>query len=168
MPAPSASVFLNPIPKGVLSQGYGRTDFAIKTYKSQWHNGIDIAAPVGTEVYAPADGTVINVGDQDRFCPRAGYGKFIVIKHNNGLTTLYGHLSLYIVSGGQKVTRGQLVAYVGKTGWVTGPHTHFVVFASQTITPAKPGYPEGTKQSSCGPMPVGGDINPFLYISIKK
>ena len=167
LPATDTSVFLNPVPKGILSQGYARTDFALKTYKSQWHNGIDIAAPVGTEVYAPADGTVINVGNQDRFCPRAAYGKFMVIKHNNGLTTLYGHLSLYIVSIGQKVTRGQLIGYVGKTGWATGPHVHFTVFASQTLTPARAGYPEGTKPSTCGPMPVGGDINPLLYTSIK-
>ncbi len=167
LPAPNTSVFINPVPKGIMSQGYGRTDFAIKTYKSQWHNGIDIAAPVGTELYAPADGTVINVGNQDKFCPRAAYGKFVVIKHDNGLTTLNSHMSLYVVSIGQKVTRGQLVGYVGKTGWVTGPHTHFTVFASQTLTPARAGYPEGTKPSTCGPMPVGGDINPLLYTSIK-
>ncbi|MEK7547199.1 MAG: peptidoglycan DD-metalloendopeptidase family protein [Patescibacteria group bacterium] len=168
LPIPRPFVLLDPVPKGHLTQGYGKTEFAVKTYGSKWHNGIDLGAPVGTEVFAAEDGTVINVGNQDRFCPRAAYGKFIVIKHNNGLTTLYGHLSLYIVSTGQKVTRGQLIGYVGKTGWATGPHTHFTVFATQTITPARPGYPEGTKPSSCGPMPVGGDINPFLYVSIKK
>ncbi|HZX01265.1 MAG TPA: peptidoglycan DD-metalloendopeptidase family protein [Candidatus Paceibacterota bacterium] len=167
LPTANTSVLANPVPKGILTQGYGRTDFAIKTYNSQWHNGIDIGAPVGTEVYAPADGTVINVGNQDRFCPRAAYGKFIEIKHDNGLATLYGHLSLQVVSIGQKVTRGQLIGYVGKTGWATGPHTHFVVFASQTLTPARPGYPEGTKPSSCGPMPVGGDLNPLLFTSVK-
>ncbi len=168
LPAPNTSIFLDPVPKGILSQGYGTTSFAIKTYKSQWHNGIDIAAPVGTEVYAADEGTVINVGNQDRFCPRAAYGKFIVIKHNNGLTTLYAHMSLQIVSIGQKVARGQLIGYVGKTGWATGPHTHFTVFASQTLTPARAGYPEGTKPSTCGPMPVGGDINPLLYVSTQK
>lgn len=166
LPIPRPFALLNPVPKGHLTQGYASTDFAKKTYKSQYHNGIDIGAPLGTEVFSAEDGTVINVGNQDKFCPKAAYGKFIVIKHNNGLTTLYGHLSLYIVSIGQKVTRGQLVAYVGKTGWATGPHLHFTVFASQTITPAKPGYPEGTKPSSCGPMPVGGDLNPMSYVSI--
>lgn len=164
LPAANTSLFLDPIPGGKLSQGYGRTDFALKTYKGQWHNGIDIAAPVGTEIYAPADGTVINAGNQDRFCPRAAYGKFMEIKHYNGLTTLYGHLSLSLVSIGQKVTRGELIGYVGKTGWATGPHTHFTVFASQTLTPALPGYPEGSRKSTCGPMPVGGDINPLLYL----
>ncbi len=167
LPTSDKSVLIDPVPKGALTQGYGRTSFAIVTYKSQWHNGVDIGAPVGTEVYAAADGVVINVGNQDRFCPRAAYGKFIEIKHNNGLATLYAHLSLQIVSIGQKVTRGQLIGYVGKTGWATGPHTHFVVFASQTLAPARPGYPEGTKPSTCGPMPVGGDLNPLLYAPIQ-
>lgn len=168
LPIPRPFVLLDPVPKGHLTQGYGSTQFAIQTYRGKYHNGIDIGAPVGTEVFAAEDGIVINVGNQDKFCPRAAYGKFVVIKHNNGLTTLYGHLSLYIVSVGQKVTRGQLIAYVGKTGWATGPHTHFTVFASQTITPARPGYPEGTKPSSCGPMPVGGDLDPLSYVSITK
>ena len=167
LPAASTDVLLDPVPDGIMSQGYGRTAFAAKTYKSQWHNGVDIAAPVGTEIYAPADGTVIDVGNQDRYCPRAAYGKFVEIKHNNGLTTLYGHMSLQVVSIGEKVTRGQLIGYVGKTGWATGSHTHFTVFASQTLTPARPGYPEGSQKSTCGPMPVGGDLNPLLYASIK-
>lgn len=167
LPAANTSVLLDPVPKGNLSQGYGRTSFAIRTYKSQWHNGIDISAPVGTEMYAPADGTVINVGNQDRLCPRAAYGKFVEIKHDSGLTTLYGHMSLQVVSIGQRVTRGQLIGYVGKTGWATGPHVHFSVFATQTLAPARSGYPEGTQKSSCGPMPVGGDLNPLLYTDIK-
>lgn len=167
LPPANTSVLLDPVPGGNLSQGYGRTSFAIKTYKSQWHNGVDISAPVGTEIYAPADGVVINVGNQDKYCPRAAYGKFVEIKHDNGLATLYGHMSLQVVSIGQRVTRGQLIGYVGKTGWATGPHTHFTVFAAQTLAPARPGYPEGTQKSTCGPMPVGGDLNPLLYASIK-
>lgn len=167
LPPTGPDVLLDPVPKGNLSQGYGTTNFALKTYRGKWHNGADIAAPVGTEMYAAEGGTVINVGNQDRFCPKAAYGKFVEIKHNNGLTTLYGHMSLQVVSIGQKVTRGQLIGYVGKTGWATGPHVHFTVFATQTITPARPGYPEGTKPSTCGPMPVGGDLNPLLYTTIK-
>jgi murein DD-endopeptidase MepM/ murein hydrolase activator NlpD len=86
------------------------------------------------------------------------------VKHNNGLTTLYGHLSKYIVSIGQRVERGEVIGYVGSTGYATGPHLHFTVFASQTLVPARPGYPEGTKPSkSCGPMPVGGDLDPTKY-----
>ncbi len=168
LPLPRPGVLLWPVKDGRMTQGYGRTDFAIKNYHSQWHNGIDIdAVAVGTEVYAAEDGTVIDTGNQDQFCPRAAYGRFIEIKHNNGLTTLYGHLSRSIVTIGEKVKRGDVIGYLGKTGWATGPHTHFSVFASQTLTPARPGLPEGAEWTkSCGPMPVGGDLDPRQYLEV--
>ncbi len=166
LPLPRPGVLLWPVPEGRLTQGYGATAFAAKTYKSKYHNGLDIGRFLGAEVVASEKGTVINVGDQDKFCRKAAYGKFIVIKHENGLTTLYGHLSRQIVSIGDKVERGEIIGYMGKTGWATGPHLHFTVFSSQTLTPAHPGFPEGTQASRvCGPMPVGGDINPTLYVS---
>ncbi len=158
-------LFLWPVNGGSLSQGYGYTKFAKKAYKSQYHNGVDIAAPIGTEIYAAESGRVINVGDQDKFCRKGAYGKFVVVKHDNGLTTLNGHLSRYIVSIGQRVERGQVIGYMGRTGYATGSHLHFTVFASQTLTPARVGYPEGSQPSkTCGPMPVGGDIDPNLYL----
>lgn len=166
LPLPRPGVLLWPVPEGRLTQGYGATAFAAKTYKSKYHNGLDIGRFLGAEIVASEKGTVINVGDQDKFCRKAGYGKFIVIKHENGLSTLYGHLSRQIVSIGDKVERGEIIGYMGKTGWATGPHVHFTVFSSQTLTPARAGFPEGTQASrSCGPMPVGGDINPTLYVS---
>ncbi|MEK7512711.1 MAG: peptidoglycan DD-metalloendopeptidase family protein [Patescibacteria group bacterium] len=171
LPLPRPGVFIWPVDGGSLTQGYGRTAFALRTYRSQWHNGIDIGAPLGTEIFAAENGTVINVGNQDAYrgCYKAGYGKFIVVKHTNGLTTLYGHLSGYIVSIGQAVARGQVIGYLGRTGWATGPHLHFTVFASQTLAPAKPGMPEGTRGTNvCGPMPVGGDLNPTLYVDTSR
>ena len=165
LPLPRPNVLLWPVPSGVMTQGYGRTSFAMKTYGSQYHNGVDIGAPVGTKTIAAAEGTVINVGNQDKYCPRAAYGKFIVIKHTNGLTTLYGHMSRTIVSIGQHVDAGELIGFVGRTGWATGPHLHFTIFASNTLTPAHGNYPEGTSPSrTCGPMPVGGDLDPTLYL----
>jgi len=166
LPLPRPGVLLWPVPEGRLTQGYGATAFAAKNYKSKYHNGLDVGRFLGAEVVAAEKGTVINIGDQDKFCRKAAYGKFIVIKHENGLTTLYGHLSRQIVSIGDKVERGQTIGYMGKTGWATGPHLHFTVFSSQTLTPARAGFPEGTQASRvCGPMPVGGDINPTLYVS---
>ncbi|MEW6617017.1 MAG: peptidoglycan DD-metalloendopeptidase family protein [Patescibacteria group bacterium] len=166
LPLPRPGVLLWPVPEGRLTQGYGATAFAAKNYKSKYHNGLDMGRFLGAEIVAAEKGTVINVGDQDKFCRKAAYGKFIVIKHENGLTTLYGHLSHQIVSVGDKVERGQVIGYMGKTGWATGPHLHFTVFSSQTLTPARAGFPEGTQASRvCGPMPVGGDINPTLYLS---
>ncbi len=151
-------VLLFPVNVGrqFLTQGYGATDFAKETYKGKWHNGIDIGSPLGTPVMAAESGEVVAVGNQDNYCPRAAYGKFIVVKHENNLVTLYSHLSRQSVKKGETVTRGQLIGYMGKSGWATGPHLHFTVFAAPTY------YMGLTK--SCGPMPYGGDLNPMGYL----
>ena len=157
LPLPRPGVLVWPTGTPVrLSQGYGQTNFALYNYKGKHHNGIDIAGPLGTEIYAAEDGEVLAVGDQDRFCRRAAYGKYVVIKHANSLTTLYAHMSGQVVSVGQKVSREQLIGYMGKTGWATGPHLHFTVWSSLTYL-VKP-------SRVCGPMPVGGDINPLQYL----
>ncbi|OGZ54667.1 MAG: hypothetical protein A3B25_03565 [Candidatus Ryanbacteria bacterium RIFCSPLOWO2_01_FULL_48_26] len=142
--------------KSAISQGYGSTDFAQVTYGSKWHNGVDFGIPIGTPVIAAEDGAVVAVGNNDLYCPRAAYGKFIAIKNNNNLVTLYAHLSRQIVQIGQQVKRGDVIGYSGKTGWATGPHLHFTVFAAPTF------YMRPTK--SCGPVPQGGDMNPLGYL----
>ena len=86
------------------------------------HRGLDIAAPKGTPIYAAASGTVISYKNQS-----SGYGRHIVIDHGNGVQTLYAHTSAVYVTVGQKVTQGQKVAAVGRTGWATGNHLHFGV-----------------------------------------
>ena len=85
------------------------------------HNGVDIAAPLGTPIVAPLDGTVIDVNTH-----QTG-GKQLIIKHINGYRTGYAHLSKYAVNKGDKVKQGQVIAYVGNTGVSTGPHLHFTV-----------------------------------------
>lgn len=144
---------------GAITQGYGATNFAKSAYKGKWHNGIDIAAPIGTPIYAAKDGLVVAVDNQDKYCYKGAYGKYVAIKHYVGLTTIYGHMSLSIVSEGQQVKQGQIIGYVGKTGYATGPHVHFTVYDSETfrIGPS----------NSCGPkMPYGGDLNPLNYLSV--
>lgn len=164
---PGKGVLANPAPGTRLTQEYGYTAFARTAYKSGYHNGVDFGAPVGTPVYAAEEGRVLAAMDQDRYCRKGAYGKFVLIKHLNGLTTLYGHLSRYTVAQGDRISRGQLIGYIGSTGYATGPHLHFTVFASNTIPPASPGFPEGTQGSRvCGPMPVGGDLNPMSYLAL--
>ncbi len=80
-----------------------------------------------------ADGTVVGVGDTDKTCYGASFGKFVFIKYNNGLASTFGHLSLIKVSEGQKVTRGQIVGYSGATGHVTGPHLHLSLYAAEAV-----------------------------------
>jgi murein DD-endopeptidase MepM/ murein hydrolase activator NlpD len=88
------------------------------------HNGIDLAAPVGTPVLASAGGKVIvsRMGGYN-----GGYGIYVVISHSNGTQTLYAHLNANWVSVGEEVVQGQVIGTVGRTGRVTGPHLHFEV-----------------------------------------
>lgn len=86
-----------------------------------FHSGIDIDAPTGTPVHAPADGDVTSAGME------SGYGREVVIDHGHDISTLYGHLSAMAVFAGQHVTRGQIIGYVGQSGRATGPHLHYEV-----------------------------------------
>lgn len=92
---------------------WGGTDF---------HPGIDIANDMGTPIVATADGVVEYAGWNS-----GGYGNMVDINHGNGLMTRYGHASQVVVSTGQHVKRGQLIAYMGSTGFSTGPHVHYEV-----------------------------------------
>jgi murein DD-endopeptidase MepM/ murein hydrolase activator NlpD len=94
---------------------------------SKFHNGVDIATPIGTWVGAAAAGTVVEAGWSN------GFGNYIKIKHNNGYSTLYGHLSQICVHSGQKVKAGSLIAKSGNTGRTTGPHLHFSIFKGDVV-----------------------------------
>jgi murein DD-endopeptidase MepM/ murein hydrolase activator NlpD len=125
-----------PAPKGYIScvtQYFGNTDFATanpQIYSGHGHSGLDLAASPGTQVYAAREGVVLGTGNTDLTCPGASFGKWIFIKHDNGLSTLYGHLASFTVAKGDIVTTGQLIAYSDTTGYATGPHLHFGVYAS--------------------------------------
>ena len=99
--------------------GY-RTDPIYKV--SKFHSGMDFAAPVGTEIFAPADGVVVK--EERNFW---GYGNLLTIDHGYGYKTQYAHLSQFAVRQGQKVKRGQLIGYIGNTGKTTGSHLHYEV-----------------------------------------
>ena len=91
-------------------------------YGSRWgtlHAGIDIAAPIGTPVYAPLDGVVVSAGTA------SGFGLAVAVQHSDGVITLYGHVNQFFVSTGQAVSAGQQIAEVGNRGQSTGPHLHF-------------------------------------------
>jgi murein DD-endopeptidase MepM/ murein hydrolase activator NlpD len=80
-----------------------------------------------------ASGVVVETGDTDKTCRGASYGRWVLIRHNNGLSTLYGHLELVRVSKGEQVGPGSTIGYSGSTGYSTGPHLHFTVFASAAV-----------------------------------
>ncbi len=112
--------FRFPLPKGRLTSGYGLRANPI-TGEIQHHAGIDLAAPAGTEVYAARSGTVSDVG----FDPV--YGIYVLVSHEGGWETLYGHLSVRRVELNTAVKSGMIIGNVGSTGLSTGPHLHFEV-----------------------------------------
>lgn len=124
----SGGVFVWPAPSYTyISSPYGyRTHPVLGTRK--FHSGIDMAAPGGSNILAAADGTVRSSGWN------GGYGYCIVIDHGGGIATLYGHASKLLVSSGQKVTKGQVIALVGTTGMSTGNHLHFEVLKNGATT----------------------------------
>ncbi len=154
---------------GVMTQGYGNTGFTSLGYS--FHNGIDLAGPAGTTIYAAADGVVVKCATG-----AAAYGNWCAIKHtistksgNRNIVTLYGHMKKFILSSGQTVKRGDIVGYEGNTGNTSallyGPdhgfHLHFTVFDANgfTITP-------GAYQSTYGSysVPSGYTYNPLDFL----
>lgn len=110
--SPDGGYYLRPIVGGYRSQGL------------HGYNGIDLAAAYGAPILSAANGDVI-VSENEGW--NGGYGKYVVIKHDNGTQTLYAHASEVIVYGGQHVVKGQVIGYVGSTGKSTGAHLHFEV-----------------------------------------
>ena len=155
LPSKRPGVLARPV-SGAITQEYGATAFAKYGYAGKWHNGLDFAASIGTPIYSAEKGTVIAVGNSDKYCNKGAYGKFVVVKHENNLTTLYSHLSLQKVKVGDTIERGGLLGYSGNTGYATGPHLHFSVFSSQT-------FKMGPSRI-CGLLPYGGDLNPLDYL----
>ena len=120
-----------PIPHATITQGFGPTPYLFEASYAgfpHFHTGIDLAVPLGTPVFAAADGVVMLARPMaDSGGLLVGYGNYVIIQHDAGLKTLYGHLLTIGVKEGDIVHRGQLIGLVGSTGNSTGPHTHFEV-----------------------------------------
>lgn len=127
----SSSGFLYPLPAGTsyVSCAYGYRIHPV-TGNYSFHTGVDLAAAGGTPIYASKSGTVTTATYSDV------YGYYVTINHGDGFSTLYGHMTHYVVSAGQYVSQGQVIGYVGTTGWSTGNHLHFTVYYNgSTVNP---------------------------------
>jgi murein DD-endopeptidase MepM/ murein hydrolase activator NlpD len=154
--------------KGTMTQGYGNTGFRSLGYS--YHNGIDIAAPAGTPIYAAADGVVEAVGTG-----QGAYGNWVAIKHasgkfaNKAIISLYGHMSSFRVKDGQAVKMGDLIGFEGNTGNTTrllygphrGYHLHFTIFDARGF-----GVAPGTNTKAFGNymVPYGAPYNPLDFL----
>lgn len=140
---------------GRITQHQGEKSYL---YRGKPHNGLDIGAPMGTPIFAADDGIVEAVDNNDKnYYRKYQYGKYVLIKHNNNMATLYAHLSKYVVSEGNNVKRGDLIGYSGNTGYSTGPHLHLGVYWAPSIQMK-------SIPPASGLVPVGVIINPEDYL----
>ena len=104
-----------------ISSGFSLGRFHPILQRMKAHNGVDMAAPIGTRVRASGDALVEFVGQ------KSGYGNVIVLKHENGVSTVYGHLSRFAdgLRSGTKIAQGDIIGFVGMSGLATGPHLHY-------------------------------------------
>ncbi len=160
LPTKRPGVLEFPVASPILTQYYGPTKFAERAYRTQFHTGVDFSASVGTPIYAAADGMVWRTDNNDKGTSRwkkYQYGRYILLKHGDNLSTLYAHLSRAVVKNGDIVKAGDLIGYSGNTGYATGPHLHFGVYWSasmefKAIPPA------------AGLVPLGVTIDPMGYL----
>lgn len=170
LPKTGSGVLKYPLDKVIITQYFGNTEFATKNsqiYSGKGHTGIDMAASPGTPVKSARSGVVKGTGDTDLTCSGASYGRWVLIEHGNGLSTLYAHLSVIRVSQGQGVGTGETIAYSGNTGYSTGPHLHFTVYATEGVRiqqlPSKANACKGRNYV----MPVAdikAYLNPLSYL----
>src|SRR3989344_3730932 len=136
IPRSGSGVLRWPLDQIKVTQEFGDTEFSrthTQVYNGKGHNGVDFRAAIGTQIKSARQGIIKGVGDTDTVCPRASYGKWVLVEHDNGLSTLYAHLSVIKVSPGQTVEAGGILGYSGNTGYSTGPHLHFTVYATQGV-----------------------------------
>ncbi len=138
-----------------ITQHFGEKSYL---YRGKPHNGLDVGGPLGTPIYAADDGIITAIDNNDvSTWKKYQYGKYVMVRHNNNITTLYAHLSKQAVKKGDVVKRGDLIGYLGNTGYATGPHLHFGAYWTPSIQLKKISPANGL-------VPIGVIINPEDYL----
>jgi murein DD-endopeptidase MepM/ murein hydrolase activator NlpD len=171
IPTPGTPVFDWPLKKVIVTQNFGGSEFAKRNpgvYGGRaYHPGIDMGTPRGTAIHAPLSGTVRATGNTDLVPGCYSWGKWTLLDHANGLSTLYAHQDVISVSAGQSVSTGDIIGYTGNTGFSTGPHLHFTVYVKAGVSVRQ--FNEIKTVTSCGPAttPVAATeayVDPMLYL----
>ena len=173
IPITGSGSFWWPLDNILVTQRFGKTVSSQRLYVSGSHSGVDFRASVGTPVYAVGNGLVKGIGDTDEACPKASFGKWIFIEHDNGLSTTLGHLSLIKVASGQRVKKGDLVGYSGNTGRSTAPHLHLTVYATKGINGEQGARVTNRPSAACAgktytmPLaPTSAYLDPLAYLPV--
>jgi murein DD-endopeptidase MepM/ murein hydrolase activator NlpD len=164
-----SGIFIWPLAKTIITQLFGSTADSKRLYKSGTHNGVDFGIPTGTPVKAVLSGTVTATGNTDLQPGCYSYGKWVLLKHTNGLSTLYGHLSSIMVSQGASVATGDTIALSGYSGYVDPPgprgaHLHLTVFATQGMRVQMYTSSQGCKQVTIPIADPTAYLDPMVYL----
>ncbi|HMP67162.1 MAG TPA: peptidoglycan DD-metalloendopeptidase family protein [Candidatus Paceibacterota bacterium] len=166
-PAARSGIISWPLDNIRITQMFGGSQFAQTNphiYGRPFHPGTDFAAPIGTRVKSVYNGKVIALGNTDDYPGCYAWGRWILVEHTNGLSSLYAHLSSISVTVGQQVTTGQVIGLSGNTGVTTGPHLHLTLYASQGVKVGKYGdyRPGGTGCAATNATGPFADLNAYL------
>lgn len=166
-PSAQRGIFSWPLDSIIVTQQFGGSQFA-KTnpgiYGRAFHPGTDFGASIGTKVKTISSGTVKGIGNTDAYPGCYAWGKWILIEHDNGISSLYAHLSSILVSPGDSVSAGDVIALSGNTGVTTGPHLHLTLYASQGVKIGRYGdyKPGGTGCSATDATGPFADLDAYL------
>lgn len=133
IPKSGSSALAWPLEVVRITQRFGVTNASKRLYTSGSHNGADFGAKIGTPVLSMGDGVLVAQGDTDASCRGVSFGKWILIKYNNGLASTYGHLSKQSMLTGSVVKTGDVVGFSGNTGYSTGPHLHVSMYPADAV-----------------------------------
>lgn len=163
-PAPKNGILSWPLDNIYITQKFGKTVDSQKLYVSGSHNGVDFRASVGTKIKNVLDGTVVGTGNTDLYPGCYSFGKWVMVRHDNGLSTIYGHMSIISVVSGQRLLTGDLIGFSGNTGYSTGPHLHISLYATQGVRIEKYVNSKGCKQATMPLADIKAYLDPLAYL----
>lgn len=161
IPAGGKGVLRPPLANVYVTQQFGKTSSSVRLYTSGSHDGVDFRASIGTPVLASLSGVVLEVNNGA--APNCQYGKWVLIKHNNGLATLYAHLSELNVAKNDIVVTGEVIGYSGNTGYATGPHLHYGVYLADAVSFRQYTCKNG-RAVTIPIAPIKAYLNPLAYL----
>lgn len=163
-PSPRNGILSWPLDNVYITQSFGRTVAAQRLYVSGSHNGVDFRASIGTKVKSVLDGVVVGTGNTDAYRGCYSFGKWVMVKHPNGLSTIYAHLSVISVSPGVEVRTGDTIGFSGNTGYSTGPHLHLGLYATQGVRIEKHATSRGCKEATMPLADIKAYLDPLPYL----